>query len=151
MSENGEQMRTVDERLDSLQANVGQLQKDVGELKDDVRGLKADVGGLKDDVNGLKADVGGLKADVDGLKADVGDVKDDVLGLRVLFESHDTKIGTIAEVQAGQGRQLEEHGRLLREIKEELAPMKDLRDFVTRMADNHEQRIGTLEKHAGIQ
>ena len=76
--------------------------------------------------------------DVRVLKDDVRVLKDDVRGLRVLYEHHDSQIRTIAEVQAHHGRQLEEHGQLLREIKLQLAPLKDLRDFVGRIAANRE-------------
>ena len=79
------------------------------------------------------------------------ELKDDVRGLRVLDEHHDSQIRTIAEVQAHHGRQLEEHGQLLREIKEKLAPLDVIHDFVRRVADDHERRITTLEKHSGIQ
>jgi hypothetical protein len=76
-------------------------------------------------------------------------IADDVRGLRVLHEHHDALIQTIAEVQAHHGQQLEEHGRLLREIRDELAPLRDLRDFVKRVADNHERRITALEERTG--
>ena len=92
-----------------------------------------------------------LGGDVRALKDDVGVLKGDVHRLRVLYEQHDTKIRTIAEVQAHHGRQLEEHGTLLREIKQELAPLGDIRYFVHRIADEHERRLSALEKHTGIQ
>jgi hypothetical protein len=43
-----------------------------------------------------------------------------------------------------------ESGTLLREIRDELAPLGDLRDFVRRVAENHETRLTTLERHAGL-
>jgi hypothetical protein len=89
--------------------------------------------------------------DVRVLKDDVRELKDDVRGLRVLYEHHDAQIRTIAEVQAHHGRILEDHGQLLREIKQELVPLGDLRDFVRRIAHDHESRITVLEKHSGIQ
>lgn len=95
-------------------------------------------------LNAVGADVGVLKGDVQVLK-------DAVQRLRVLSEEHATKIDTIAEAQAHQGRQLEEHGKLLGEIKQELAPLRDLRDFVRRVADDHEQRLSALETHTGIE
>jgi hypothetical protein len=59
-------------------------------------------------------------------------IGDDLRRLRVLYEHH-------------------EHGRLLREIKQELVPLGDLHDFVRRIAGDHEDRISALEKHTGIQ
>jgi archaellum component FlaC len=133
----GGSMTDNDDRMTSFERRLDAVGEDVRVLKDDVRGLKDDVRGLKDDVQGLKDDVRVLKTDVHQI--------------RVLYEHHDTQIQTIAEVQAHHGRLLEEHGTLLREIKQELAPLGDLRDFVRRIADNHERRLSALEKHTGVQ
>ncbi|OFW14875.1 MAG: hypothetical protein A3F70_03925 [Acidobacteria bacterium RIFCSPLOWO2_12_FULL_67_14] len=92
-----------------------------------------------------------LTNDVGVLTDDVHVLKLDVQRLHVLYEHHDTQIRRITEVQAHHGRQLEEHGKLLREIKEELAPLADLRDFVRRVVENHENRIVVLEQHTGLQ
>lgn len=102
-------------------------------------------------LDALGADMGVLKDDVRVLKDDVRVLKDDVHRLRALYEQHDTQIRMIAEVQAHHGRQLEEHGRLLRDIKQELAPLGDIRDFVRRIGDDHERRLSGLEKHTGIE
>jgi archaellum component FlaC len=137
-------MTEHDDRMEAFERHLDAMGEDVRALKDDVHVLKDDVRGLKDDVRGLKDDVRGLKDDVRGLKDGVG-------GLRVLYEHHDSQIRTIAEVQAHHGRQLEDHGKLLREIKEELAPLRDIQDFVRRIAGDHETRITVLEKHTGIE
>jgi hypothetical protein len=76
---------------------------------------------------------------------------EDLRALRVLYENHDTQIQRIAELQVEHGKSLEEHGKLLREIKGELAPLRDLRDLVKRVAGEHESRIAALEKHASPQ
>jgi archaellum component FlaC len=136
MTDNDDRMTRFEYRLDALG-------KDVCTLKEDVRVLKGDV-------EVLKGDVGVLKSDVGVLKSDVGVLKGEVHRLRVLYEEHDTKIQTIAEAQAYHGRQLEEHGKLLREIKQELAPLGDIHDFVRRIAGEHEQRLSALEQHTGI-
>jgi chromosome segregation ATPase len=152
MTEGDDRMTAVEKRLDTigddvrvlkddvrvLQDDVRVLKDDVRVLKDDVRVLKDDVRVLKDDVRVLKDDVRVLKDDVRGLTDNMRVLTDDVRGLHVLYEHHDSQIRMIAEVQAHHGRQLEEHGQLLREIKVELAPLRDLRDFVGRMAANHE-------------
>jgi chromosome segregation ATPase len=143
MTNGDDRMTALERRLDAMGEDVRELKEDVRELKDDVRVLKDDVRELKDDVRELKDDVWELKDDVRGLK-------DDVRGLRVLYEHHDDQIRTIAEVQAHQGRLLENHGQLLREIKHELGPLRDLHDFVRRVAENHESRITRLENHAGL-
>jgi archaellum component FlaC len=129
MTDRDDRMEAVEQRLDAMN---GDLQV----LKDDVRVLKEDVGGLKEDVQILRQDVGTLKNDVNGL--------------RVLYEHHDEQIQKIAEVQAHHGRQLDEHGQLLQEIKVQLEPLADIRDFIRRIADNHEHRLSALEKHTRI-
>jgi chromosome segregation ATPase len=101
-------------------------------------------------LDALGEDVGVLKDDVRVLKDDVGVVRNEVGRLRVLYEDHDTKIDAIAEAQTHHARQLEEHGTLLREIKRELVPLGDLRDFVRRIAEEHEGRLSALENHTGI-
>jgi chromosome segregation ATPase len=158
MTQNDNQMSRFERRLDStsedireLKADVTVLKADVSVLKADVSVLKADVNILKADVSVLKADVSVLKADVSVLKSDVSVLKDDVRGLRVLYEHHDEQIRMVAEVQAHHGRQLEEHGRLLLEIRQELVPMRALYDFVRRIAEEHDRRLSALEKHTGIQ
>jgi archaellum component FlaC len=102
-------------------------------------------------LDAMGEDVRVLKDDVRELKSDVRELKDDVRGLRALYEHHDSQIRTIAEVQAHHGQLLENHGQLLREIKQELVPLRDLHDFVRRIADDHERRITLLEKHSSIQ
>ena len=121
---------------------IGNMEKRLDAMAGDIEVLKQDVGVLKEDVGVLKEDVGVLKADV-------GVLKQDVRSVRVLYEHRDEQIRNIAEVQAHHGRQLEEHGSLLREIKDGLAPMRDLRDFVRRIAENHEARLNALEGRAG--
>jgi chromosome segregation ATPase len=62
----------------------------------------------------------------------------EVRGLRILGEQNATDIKRIAEVQA-------HHGQRLQELVEAVAPLKDLRDFVERVAHDHEHRIAALE------
>lgn len=93
----------------------------------------------------LGTDVRGLRGEVGELRGEVGELRGEVHSLRVVVENHDSQIRLIAEVQAHHGNRLEEHGRLLREIKQDLGPLRDLRDFVARIADDHEQRIKALE------
>jgi len=63
--------------------------------------------------------------------------------LRLLYEAQGEDIKKIAEVQA-------HHGRKLDDIAEAVGPMKEIGDFVRRVASDHEQRIQKLEKHTGI-
>jgi hypothetical protein len=95
-------------------------------------------------LDALGVDVGILKDDVRVLKDDVSVLKGDVGRLRVLYEDHDTKIGAIAEAQA-------HHGALLEQIRQAVAPLGEIHDFVRRVAHDHEQRLSALEKHTGIQ
>ncbi len=77
-------------------------------------------------------------------------IEGDVHKLRLLYEHHDTQIQRIAEVLVQHGAKLDEHGRLLLEIKAAVAPIKDRHDFVQRASHDHEARIVALEKHAGL-
>jgi len=123
MTDNDDRMTRFEQRLDALGADVGVLKDDVRVLKDDVRVLKDDVRVLTDDMGALKGDVGRLRA---------------------LYEDHDTKISTIGEAQA-------HHGKLLEEIRQAVAPLGEIHDFVRRVAHDHEKRLLALEKHTGIQ
>ena len=130
MIENGDRLTEFEKRLDSIGEDVRVLKDDVRVLKDDVRVLKDDVGVLKQDVSTLK---------------------DDVQRLRVLQEDQETRIDKIAEVQAHHGQVLDEHGKLLLEIKDQLAPLADIAEFVRRTSGDHERRIVALEKRTGLQ
>ena len=98
-----------------------------GKLEQRVDSIGKDVEILKADVGILKADVRVLKADVQVLKADVHVLKADVRFLK------------------------NDHTELLRQIHDQLKPLGELRDFVKRVADNHETRIGALEERTGHQ
>jgi chromosome segregation ATPase len=58
--------------------------------------------------------------------------------LRVLEEANSELIKVIAEVQS-------RHGEKLDELAKGLEPLKDLRDFIQRVAEDHERRITELE------
>ena len=137
-------MSEMDERMDSFEKRLESVGSEVGNLR-------SEVGGLRGEVGGLRSEVGGLRGEVGGLRGEVGDLREDVHKLRVVVEEHDGRLKLIAEVQVDHGRQLDEHGRMLREISEQVAPLKDLRDFVARVASDHEQRITALEGHTGPQ
>ena len=64
--------------------------------------------------------------------------------LRLLYEAQGDDVKKIAEVQA-------HHGQKLDDIAQALAPMKEIGDFVRRVASDHEQRIQELERRSGIQ
>lgn len=123
-------MTATDERMDKFDARLEAMGKDVRVLKDDVRVLKDDVAGLTRDVTELK---------------------EDVHKLRIVVEHHDTEIQRIAEVQAAHGEKLEQHGKLLREIKKTLATdLSPVADFVRRVASEHDARLVRIEKHTGL-
>jgi hypothetical protein len=81
--------------------------------------------------------------------------------LRVLAEENESRIKLIAE---GHGAQLDSHGailashsakldshsRKLDEIIEALEPLPQIRDFIERVAGEHDQRLTDLEKRVGI-
>lgn len=123
-------MTATDERMDRFEARLDVMGEDVKILRDDARVLKDDVKDLKEGVDGLK---------------------EEVKNLRVLVERHDTEIRLIAEVQVAHGEKLDEHGKLLREVKEQLnKDLAPLSDFVRRVASEHGARLAALEKHTGL-
>jgi chromosome segregation ATPase len=68
-----------------------------------------------------------------------GTLETEVQKLRVLAEANETQIKQIAEVQV-------HHGKQLQQLVDGLEPLKGLRDFVERIAHDHEHRITDLEK-----
>jgi chromosome segregation ATPase len=69
----------------------------------------------------------------------VGSLEAEVQKLRILGEQNTGDIKRIAEVQA-------HHSQRLEDLVKAVEPIKDLRDFVERVAHNHEERITALEK-----
>jgi archaellum component FlaC len=138
-------MNAMDERMDTFERQLNSVSTDVQGLRGEVGELRGEVGELRGEVGEHRSEVGELRSEVGELRGEVGELRGDVHSLRIIVESHDSHIKLIAEVQAHHGTRLEEHGRLLREIKDDLRPLGDLRDFVTRIADDHEGRLRALE------
>jgi DNA repair exonuclease SbcCD ATPase subunit len=94
--------------------------------------------GLKD--LGERVDKGFARIDERFVEADgrFESLEKEVQKLKVLGEQNATDIKRIAEVQG-------HHGKKLEQLVEAVAPLKDLMDFVKRVADNHESRIQALE------
>ena len=134
----------LETRFDGLTTEVGHLRNDLGELRGEMRQLGDDLRGemrqLGDELRGQIGEVrDGLQAQgqqLDRLQSEMGVVRSDLRGLARVVDRH--------------SHQLDTHGRLLAEIKEQLAPMKDIKDFMQRVADEHERRITDLERHTGL-
>ena len=67
-----------------------------------------------------------------------GSLEAEVSKLRLLAEENAAQLKQIAEVQV-------HHGEKLQQLVEAVEPLKDLRDFVERVAHDHERRITALE------
>jgi archaellum component FlaC len=132
-----------DERLDKVEQRLGTVETGLKEVREEVGGLREAVGGLREEVGGLRNEVGGLRGEVGGLRGEVNQ-------LRILGEKNTEDIKKIAEVQAHHGRTLDEHSTKLDAIAKALTPLRDIHDFISRVAPDHELRIGALEKHTGI-
>ncbi|HVC20481.1 MAG TPA: hypothetical protein VNE16_10410, partial [Vicinamibacterales bacterium] len=91
------------------------------------------------EVGQLRGEVGELRGEVGGLRGEVSELRNEVNTLRVLGEARDEKIQLIAEVQSHHGKELEQ-------IKKNLEPLGEIRDFIRTVADDHERRITALEK-----
>jgi chromosome segregation ATPase len=67
-----------------------------------------------------------------------GSLESEVQKLRILAERNADQITQIAEVQA-------HHGDKLQQLVDAVEPLRGLRDFVERVAHDHEHRITALE------
>ena len=81
-------------------------------------------------------------------------VEEAVGKLRVLEEENARTIKLIAE---GHGATLDSHSAKLdsldarfNEVFKALEPLQQIKDFIERVADNHEVRITALEKHTNL-
>ena len=141
--------------------------KQPGQVEEGLESLEKGVTQLRSDVTELRSDVTQLRSDVTELRSDLTELRGEVQKLRVLGEDNSREIKLIAEVQVQHGERLDEHGRMLAQIvrdieplkvlpeafqhlARELAPLRDIRDFMQRFGDDHELRITALEKHTGI-
>jgi len=115
-------MPDTDERLDRIEQRLDSVDDSVGEGRRELAGLREEVAGLR------------------GLPEEVRNLRQQVQRLDVLGEARDEKIRLIAEVQSHHGMQLER-------ITKDLEPLREIRDFIRTVADDHERRITALEKH----
>jgi hypothetical protein len=90
--------------------------------------------------------LGAVEKELTSLGRDVGK-------LRVLAEENASTIRLIAE---GHGAMLDSHsrkldslGRRLDDVFTALEPLQQIKDFIERVADEHELRITALEKREG--
>ena len=159
-----------------LRGEVGALRGEVGELRGELRGS---VDGLREELRGSVDDCAGSSWQRDDLRGELRGSVDDLRGeMRELGDDLRSQIGEVREGLQARGhqldllqsemgvvkgdlrslalvvdrhsQQLDTHGRLLAEIKEQLTPMKDIKDFMQRIADEHERRITDLERHTGL-
>jgi len=70
----------------------------------------------------------------------------DVAKLRILEEENARTIKLIAE---GHGVKFDSLGRRLDEVFVALEPLQQIKDFIERVAHDHESRITALEKREG--
>ena len=70
-------------------------------------------------------------------------VEGQIRKLQVLEEENAGQIKLIAEVQA-------HHGSVLQKVVDDIEPLKVLPDLLTRVVQDHERRLASLEKRAGL-
>ncbi len=133
MSDNHERFDRIEQRLDSVESSVGEVRREVAGLRGDVGELRGEVSTL----SGLPDEVAKLR----GLPDEFAKLRNEVNALRVLGEARDGKIQLIAEVQS-------HHGKGLEQIKKDLEPLREIRDFIRTVADDHERRLTVLEKRS---
>ena len=66
------------------------------------------------------------------------------------LDSHSAKLDLHSAKLDSHSAKLDVHSQKLDQIIQALAPLEQIRDFVERVADEHEGRITALEKHTGI-
>jgi hypothetical protein len=72
----------------------------------------------------------------------VGELRREVQGLRVVGEEQVRQTKLVAEVQG-------HHGKVLDELRQDIRPLKSLRDLMRQIAQDHERRLVALESGGG--
>lgn len=65
------------------------------------------------------------------------------------LDSHSAKLDAHSATLDAHSATLARHGRKLDQIIKALAPLQQIRDFIERVAGEHDQRISDLEKRMG--
>ena len=121
-------------------------------------------GGVETELVEVKGRLGNVEARLESVETGVTELRGEVQKLRVLGEHTAGRVTLVAEVQTRHGERLETHGQMLEQIARALEPMKVvpgavqqiardmgfLKDFIQRVAPEHEARITELEKGAGV-
>ena len=66
------------------------------------------------------------------------------------LDSHSAKLDSHSAILDSHSAKLDSHSRKLDEIIESLAPLEQIRDFIERVSNEHENRITALENHTGL-
>ena len=117
-------MPDVEERLEGVERRLNSVDGAIRELRDEVGGLRDEVGRLRE----LPDELAGLRGEVHGL--------------RLVVETHGSEIARLGEV-------LGHHGEQLEQISAALAPLRNIEQFISLVAHDHEKRITALEKRSG--
>ena len=70
--------------------------------------------------------------------------------IKLIAEGHGAKLDSHSAKLDSHSAKLDSHSAKLDSIMKALAPLQEIREFVERVADDHETRIAALEKHTGI-
>jgi archaellum component FlaC len=134
-----EQLGEIRARLDQGDNRFGQMDQRFGKI--DERFVKIDERFAKIDERFNQVDERFNQVDerFEAMDERIDSLASDVHKLRVLEEVNSGQIKVIAEVQS-------RHGEKLDELVKAVEPLHDLRDFVKRVAGDHERRITALEK-----
>jgi len=127
-----EQLRNIRERLDQGDERFNQIDERFNQVDERFNQVDERFNQVDERFNQVDKRFDAVGKRIDSLAVDVHQ-------LRVLGESNSEQIKIIAEVQS-------RHGEKLDELAKGIEPLKDLRDFVQRIAHEHERRITELEK-----
>jgi hypothetical protein len=130
---NGEPADPIAKRLSSIEREVGKLRVLAEENESRIK-LIAEGHGAKLDSHSATLDAHTATLDAHSATLD----------------AHSAKLDAHSAILASHSAVLASHGRKLDEIISALEPLPQIRDFIERVAVEHDRRLTDLEKRVGI-
>jgi chromosome segregation ATPase len=151
MPETDERLDKVEERLGTVETGLKEVEQRLGSVETGLKGVDQRLGSVETGLKKVDRRLGSVETGLNDVRKEVGGLRGEVSRLQILGEKNTEDVKKVAEVQAYHGDKLDEHGRKLDQVIRALEPLNDVRDFIHRVAPNHETRIQELEKRTGIQ
>lgn len=151
MPETDARLDKVEQRLGSVETGLKDVDQRLGTVETGLKEVDQRLGSVETGLKEVDRRLGSVETGLNDVRKEVGGLRGEVNRLQILGERSTEDIKKVAEVQGHHGDKLDEHGRKLDAIVRALEPLNELRDFIHRVAPNHETRIQELEKRTGIQ